>query len=1131
MHRLSSPLDGLREHYEVVVVGSGYGGGVAASRLARAGRSVCLLERGLERHPGEYPDTPFDAGQDIQIDTPGAHLWSSTAMFDLRVNRDLNVLVGCGLGGTSLINANVSLPPDPRIFDDARWPAALREDRDGPLADAFDHARRMLRPAPYPDEAVPLNKLSAHARSAAHMRRPFRRVPINVAFAEGTNHVGVHQRSCTLCGDCVTGCNESAKNTTLMNYLPDAWNHGAHVFTAAKVRYLSRHADAWVVHFSTTAGGRERFNATMLSVTADVVVLAAGTLGSTEILLRSRSRGLALSSAVGTRFSGNGDVLGFAHRTSDRIDGISAGRHDPTAGAVGPCITGAIDLRSCANREEGLIIEEGSVPSALSRWLAAPLAVAVDAARLIGGAQPTLSGQRKLSEAPGVVEGSDAGGLAHTQTFLVMSHDGSDGRLYLDDDRLRIDWPGVGDRPVFDRVRQELESASRALGGIFVPNPRWNGLLGHGLISVHPLGGCPMADNAEDGVVNHNGQVFSSASGVAVHDGLYVMDGSLIPRSLGVNPLLTITALAERNCARLAKARGWHIDYALPSSPAARAKAARPRLEFTERMSGFLSTSVLHDCEAAERQGRVDDSPCEFVLTVATSDLEAMLADPEHRASLFGTVHAQALSKAPLSVLSGQFNLFVDDDEEIHAHRMCYRMRLHAADGRVFYMDATKWIRDGRLADIWPATTTLFVTVHDGADIIGPVVARGILRIAPSDFARQLTTLRVQHAPDTAAGARLLGEFGRLFAGRLWEHFGGALATNPTGGARAVVREKRALHAPSPSLHFLETGDGVELRLVRYQGGRKGPLVCAPGFSNTSQVFAWDGVETNWVEFMTGHGYDVWLLDYRASPDLPASRTQFTLDDVALHDWPSAIAYVHRETAADSVQAVGHCLGSATGFMALLAGRLKTVRQFVASQVMPFVEVSDLARLKAGVRLDRAFARIGLKGVETRPGRKAVDKIVDHLLRFSPMPLEWRTLGAVCRRIYAIYGPVMNPAQINRDTRDALDWMFGYGNLTSFRQISQFIRHGRLVDAEGGDAYLPQVARLQARVVLLQGAQNELFLPTGSEKTLRWIREHHGDAACTRIVVPEYAHLDCFIGRRAATDVFPSILRELERLN
>jgi cholesterol oxidase len=1132
MQRFSSPLDDLREHYDVVVVGSGYGGGVAASRLARAGRAVCLLERGLERHPGEYPDTFLDAAHEVQIDTPERHLWSQTAMFDFRMNQDINILVGCGLGGTSLINANVSLTPDPRIFEDTTWPEELRADREGLLDAAFGHAIQMLRPSTYSEDRQRLNKLAAHEKSARGMQQPFRRVPINVTFEQETNHVGVEQHGCTLCGDCVTGCNVGAKNTTLMNYLPDAWNHGAHMFVGVSVRHVARQGDAWVVHFNTAGGGRETFKDTMMSISADVVVLAAGTLGSTEILLRSRSRGLAMSPTIGTRFSGNGDVLGFAYHTSDRIDGISTGSHHASAKpAIGPCITSVIDMRNADDREDGLIIEEGSVPAALARVLTAPLALSGDLGVHTSDVDLIALSRRKMSETHSLIAGADVGSMAHTQTFLVMSHDGSDGRLYLDDDRLRVDWAGVSKRPVFERGNQQLEAATRALGGIFIKNPVWSRLLKHGLITVHPLGGCPMASTAAHGVVNHKGQVYDNSSDTFVHDGLYVMDGSVVPRSLGVNPLLTITALAERSCALLARDRGWHIDYSLPSSSTSRRKQSRPGLEFTERMSGYFSTAVFDDYERAARQGQRDGSTCDFVLTIATSDLESMLTDPEHRATVYGTVNARALSPDRLTARQGHFNLFVEDTADVHAHRMRYRMRLHATDGRTFYFDGMKLIRDGRLREIWSSTTTLFVTVHAGDDEVAPVIGRGILRIRPLDFARQLTTLSVRDAPDVHTRARLLGQFGQLFAGRVWEHFGGALSTNPTPGARAIVRQKRPLTAPLPEVHFFETEDRVELRLVRYNGGGKGPLVCAPGFSNTSLVFAWDGIETNWVEFFTGHGYDVWLFDYRASPDLPASRTQFTLDEVALHDWPAAIEYVGRETGADSVQALGHCLGSATGFMALLAGRLNAVRQFVGSQVMPFVEVSELARMKAALKLDRLFARGGVQGVDTDTGRNTMERVVDELLRLSPMPPDWRSLGPVCRRIHAIYGPVMNPAQINRDTRDALDWIFGYGNITTLGHIRQLIRKRRLVDANGGDVYLPNVARLQARIVLMQGNENELFLSKGSAETERWIQENHGRDACTRLVFPEYAHLDCFIGRDAAQDVFPSVVKALDGMN
>src|SRR6516164_9336989 len=109
MEILSRPIDMMLDHYSVVVVGSGYGGAIAAARIARTGRDVCILERGRELHPGEYPNSGLSALPEIQVHTPKGDHGSATGMFDLHVGRDISVLAGCGLGGTSLINANVAL--------------------------------------------------------------------------------------------------------------------------------------------------------------------------------------------------------------------------------------------------------------------------------------------------------------------------------------------------------------------------------------------------------------------------------------------------------------------------------------------------------------------------------------------------------------------------------------------------------------------------------------------------------------------------------------------------------------------------------------------------------------------------------------------------------------------------------------------------------------------------------------------------------------------------------------------------------------------------------------------------------------------------------------------------------------
>ena len=141
MQRLSIPLTHIRPRYDAVVVGSGYGGAIAASRLARAGLQVCLLERGREMHPGDFPETPDQGMREIQMDWPGRRLGSRLGLYDFRVNPEISVLSGCGLGGTSLINANVVIEPDPRNWLDPVWPEALRADVEGRLAQGSTSAQ------------------------------------------------------------------------------------------------------------------------------------------------------------------------------------------------------------------------------------------------------------------------------------------------------------------------------------------------------------------------------------------------------------------------------------------------------------------------------------------------------------------------------------------------------------------------------------------------------------------------------------------------------------------------------------------------------------------------------------------------------------------------------------------------------------------------------------------------------------------------------------------------------------------------------------------------------------------------------------------------------------------------------
>jgi cholesterol oxidase len=155
MRRLSSLPEEIKPHYQVVVIGSGYGGAIAASRLSRAGQQVCVLERGKELLPGEYPNTLMEAGTHMQLHTENGHTGSKTSLFDFHIYKGISVLVGCGLGGTSLINANVSIKPEDRVFDDPHWPAALRNEFKQPdslLMKGYALAKDMLKATPLPEK-------------------------------------------------------------------------------------------------------------------------------------------------------------------------------------------------------------------------------------------------------------------------------------------------------------------------------------------------------------------------------------------------------------------------------------------------------------------------------------------------------------------------------------------------------------------------------------------------------------------------------------------------------------------------------------------------------------------------------------------------------------------------------------------------------------------------------------------------------------------------------------------------------------------------------------------------------------------------------------------------------------------
>ena len=551
-------------------------------------------------------------------------------------------------------------------------------------------------------------------------------------------------------------------------------------------------------------------------------------------------------------------------------------------------------------------------------------------------------------------------------------------------------------------------------------------------------------------------------------------------------------------------------------------------LRFTETMRGFFSTKVTDDFAKGSTQGKQDGSSFEFVLTVISDDLNDLLSNPDHPARLVGTVIAPALSPQPLSVSQGQFRLLVTDPAQVDVRLMKYNMSLTSEEGKTYVFDGTKIIRNDGILNIWHDTSTLYITISDPS---GALLGKGMLAIEAEDFLHQMTTLKVTNAKDLQDRIGGMIRFGHFFAGVLFDIYGSALAPANEFNPQPVPRKKRPLRMCAPEVYHFLTDDHVVLRLTRFKGGGKGPVMLSPGYGTSSLAFLIDTVDTNLPEYLYANGYDVWLLDYRASPALPSAKTQFTLDDVATRDYPAAVAQVRAITGARDVQIMAHCIGSLTFLMSMMSGKLGGIRSAVCSQVGFFPATSPENKFKAAIDVGSFFKHIGIDTLTTdfNPSHWG-DAIEDGLLKMAAA-LGPPCNSAVCRRIWLIYGEVYGHEQLNEATHEAIHEMFGIGDITTFKHLLTMIRAGQVVDAKGNDVYLPNIERLKIPLTFFQAMNNHLFLPEGTERSYELLVARNGASGYSRVQVPNYHHMDCFVGKNAAEDIYPLILAQLDIYN
>ena len=566
----------MEQKYEAIIIGSGFGGAITGCRLAKRwpGGKVLILERGKRYPMGSFARSPHDVSQAFWVradeKTPRPRRvrkiiektrHNAHGLFDIRNYHHMDAVIGAGLGGGSLIYANVFMIPPESTFGTG-WPSSC--DRSA-LAPYYAVAREVLGSRPIPtgtgNPRREVVRTMLFEKVAGRCGRESQLADINVFFGndfaqptpigqQERNRYGALQTSCTYCAECIVGCNYHAKNTLDLNYLFAAEHrHGAVIRTehlATRVVPLDAAGSD-----SPDATGEHGYRVYYRDLLSDAgaeqsaccrrVVVSAGTFGSVELLLRSRDHFGTLpriGSQLGQFFSGNGDFLSFV-----------LGSRQCANPNYGPTITQRTDYNLFHNfdPDHAFILEDAAYPPFLAWFIegAQPRFVAVQRAiAILRHWIAKWTSGKSLGSLGWVFADVLANDISsRTCVLLCMGIDGSNGQMKLDENNeLAVDWPYEENMHLYRAVLKAGKRFARDVGTRwFTPLPSWYPPLRNN-VTVHPLGGCVLADDDAHGVISADRRTFGQVFG---YHGLFVADGSIVPRSVGANPTATISALSE----------------------------------------------------------------------------------------------------------------------------------------------------------------------------------------------------------------------------------------------------------------------------------------------------------------------------------------------------------------------------------------------------------------------------------------------------------------------------------------------------------------------------------------------------------------------------------------------------------
>jgi cholesterol oxidase len=514
------------EHYDWVIVGSGFGGSVSAHRLTQKGYKVLVIEKGRRFEADDFPKTNWDLKR---------WMWSPSiglkGIFKMSFLKHMTVLHGVGVGGGSLVYANTLPTPKSEFFESESWGDLAGWEAE--LAPHYQTAKRMLGATHNPLVTKGDQVMKEIAKDMGREDQ-FHPTEVGVFFGEPDKKVsdpffegeGPDRVGCNFCGACMTGCRVGAKNTLDKNYLYLAEKHGAEVLAETEVtKVRPRDAGGYVVETKPSFG-----KAAAREFSADRVILAGGVMGTMPLLLQMKedANGLPrLSDRVGDFVRSNSEAL-FGIISPDKGENFSKG----------------VAITSILHADEHSHIEpvrygEGSgfFRTLLSVHSPGPTALARIWGALVAFARRPVRWLRALTV-------SDF--AKHTQVLLYMRTLEGTLRMRLGRDVrtgfrrglvTEVEDPSQAPSAFMEEATDLAERFADKVNG--VPTTLVTETLLGVPSTAHILGGACMGASVETGVINAKHEVFN-------YPGLYVIDGSAISANPGVNPALTITALAER---------------------------------------------------------------------------------------------------------------------------------------------------------------------------------------------------------------------------------------------------------------------------------------------------------------------------------------------------------------------------------------------------------------------------------------------------------------------------------------------------------------------------------------------------------------------------------------------------------